>query len=104
MYLEDNVTLTLGDGEETDQDESILVSSPDVITHIPDGEIDWMVFVLASCDGNSRLVASEYDGDEECSMRVGIYSDEVLFVVRLVDAGRVCGIYSHIASRPSHQT
>lgn len=62
------------------------MSSPDVILDIPNREVDWMIFMLASCDGNCCLVTSEYDGNEYCSMCVGIYSNEVLFVVKLVDA------------------
>ena len=42
-----------------------------------------MIFVLASCNGNGGLVASKDDRDENCSMRVWIEGDEVLFVKEL---------------------
>jgi len=63
-----------------------------------------MIFMLAGCDGNRCFVASEYDGDKHCAMCPSIYSNEVLFIVRLVDIGVLCETCLHIASRPSHLT
>jgi len=65
VYVEDNITLTLGDGQKTNQNESVLVRSPDMIPHISNREIDRVVLVLASCHGNSRFISSEYNGDRE---------------------------------------
>jgi hypothetical protein len=82
MYFKKNTTLTLGNRQEANQDEGILVSSSDVIAHIPDREIHGMIFLLTSCDGDSRFVASKYGGNKECSMRISIYGDEILPVQR----------------------
>jgi len=80
------------------------MSSPDVITHIPDREIDGMIFVLTGCDGSGCFVASKYDGDKHRAVCVDIYSDEVLFIGGLADIGVFHETYLHIASRPSHLT
>ena len=72
--------LTLGDGQKTDQNEGILVSSANVIMHISNRKVDGMIFVLASCDRSGCFVASNYDGDEECSVRIDINGDEILLM------------------------
>ena len=51
-----------------------------MIAHISDRKIDRMIFVLAGCDRNSCFVTSKYDGDEDCTMCVDIYSNKVLFI------------------------
>ena len=83
--LENETMITFGDWQETNQNEGILVGSSDVITDIPDREVDGMIFMLASCYGNSRFVASKYDGNKHCSVCINVFSDEVLFVAGLVD-------------------
>jgi hypothetical protein len=80
------------------------VSSSDAIVHVPDREVNGVVFVLASCHGNSCFVASKYDGNKDRSVRIGIYSDEVLLVQMLVDVHVLRETRLHIASRPSHLT
>ena len=72
------MTLTFGNRKEAKQDEGVLVGPPDVIMDVSNREVDGVIFVLASCDRNCRLVASKYDGDEHCSMSISVYSDEVL--------------------------
>lgn len=44
-----------------------------------------MIFVLAGRDGNCCFIASENDGNEECSMRINVDGNEVLFVAKLMD-------------------
>ena len=60
-HLENGMIRTFGDGQEADQNKRIFVSSPGMIPHISDREIDRMIFVLASCDRNSRFVTSKND-------------------------------------------
>lgn len=72
MCIESSVTLTLWDGQEANQNEGILMSPPDVVTHVPDRKIDRVIFVLTGCDRSCRFVTSEYDGDKDCSVRINI--------------------------------
>jgi len=98
------VILTLGNWQEANQNEAILVCSPDMIMDVSDREVDGVVFLLAGCDGNSCFIASEYDGNEDSSVCINIYSDEVLSVERLVNIHALCETHLHIASRPSSLT
>lgn len=78
MRLESDVARTLWDRQETDQNEGIFVSSPNAVVYIPNREIDWMIFLLASCDRNSCFVTSKQDGDEHRPMCIDVYGNEVL--------------------------
>ena len=50
----------------------------EVVMYMPNGKVDWMIFLLAGCDRNSHFVAPKYDGDEESTMCVWIHRNEVL--------------------------
>jgi hypothetical protein len=104
MYFKNNTTLTLGNWQEANQDEGVLVSSSDVIAHVPDREIHGMIFLLASCDRDSRFVASKYGGNKERAVRIGIYGEDVLLVVRLANIHILYKIFLRIVSRPSCPT
>jgi hypothetical protein len=54
------------------------VSPLDVVTHVPDREIDGVIFMLTSCDGSCRFVASKYDGDKDRSVCINILRNKVL--------------------------
>lgn len=73
-----NRVLTFRDGQKPNQNQSILVSSPDVVTCIADREVDRVVFVLAGCNGNGCFVAPEYDRNEDGSMCIWIEGNNIL--------------------------
>ena len=102
--VENDTMLTLGNRQKANQNEGVLVGSPNVIMDIPNREVNWVVFMLASCNGNGRFVTSEYDGDEECSMGIDVNSNQVLYAVRLANVGALGETHLHIVSRPSHPT
>jgi len=75
-----------------------------MITDVPDGEVDRMIFVLASCNGNGCFIASKYDGDEGGAMCVNVNGNNVLLMETLVRVGGLCETHLRIASRPSPLT
>lgn len=48
------------------------MGTPDMITHIPNREIEGVIFVLAGRNRNGRFVAPKYNGDEYCSIGIGV--------------------------------
>jgi len=82
-YPESGGVLTLWNGKKADQNESILMSLPGVITNIPNRKVNGVVVMLASCHRNSRFVGPEYDRDKDRPVCININGNEVLFVARL---------------------
>ena len=58
-----------------------------MIPDVPNGEVDRMIFVLASCNGNSHFIASKYDGDKGSTMCVNVNGNNVLLMETLVCVG-----------------
>ena len=99
-----NGSLAFRNGQEPNQGESVLVSSSDVVTDVPNRKVDGMIFVLAGRHGNSGLVTPEYDRDKNCPMRVSVKGNDVLFQ-RVNLCFRIGGkVYVRIDSKPSPQT
>jgi hypothetical protein len=48
------------------------VSTPEVVAHIPDREVQGMIFVLAGCDGNGRFVAPKDYGNKKSAMGIWV--------------------------------
>ena len=71
--------LTLGDWQKTNQDEGILMSMPDVVLYVPDGEIHRMVLMLASCDRGCRFVRPNNDQDRGCAVHVSVGRYQILW-------------------------
>lgn len=98
--------LTFGNRQKTDQNEGIFMSPPDVISYIPNREVDWAILVLACRNRGCHFVRPKDDGDKGCPMHVRIAGDKILFVAGSV-VGQVLSLvkyYEHIAPRPSLRT
>ena len=48
--LKTNGILTFGNRQETNQNKSVLVGSPDAVVHIPNREVDRVILMLAGSD------------------------------------------------------
>ena len=71
--------LTLGDWQKTNQDEGILMSAPDVVLYVPDGEIHRMVLMLASRNRGCRFVGPNNDWDKCCTVHVSVSRYQILW-------------------------
>jgi hypothetical protein len=52
--------------------------TPYIVMYVTNGHVDWPVDVVASSDGDGRLVTAKNDGDEHRPDCVGIFSDCIL--------------------------
>lgn len=66
------------DGQEPNQNEGILVSSPEVVANIPNRHVYRMMFMLAGCDGNGSFIAPKNYRYENSPMCIWVSRYEVL--------------------------
>jgi hypothetical protein len=57
-------THTFGYREETDDNKSIVVSSPHIVVHIANRGIQGVIFIVTRAHGDSSLVTTKDDRDE----------------------------------------
>jgi hypothetical protein len=58
----------------------VFVCSPNAVMDIPNREINRVVFMLTSSDGNSCLIGAEDDGNEHRPMCCRIHRNDILCV------------------------
>jgi hypothetical protein len=80
------------------------VCSPDVITDIPYREVDRVVFMLTGRNRDSRFITPKDDRDENSSMCIDIYRNELLFTTRLAGVSIFHEMYLRTGPKPSHPT
>lgn len=94
--VRDDRTPTFGNRQKGNQDKRMFVGSPDMIAHIANRKVNWVVFVLTGRNGDGRLVAPQDDGNEECSVSIRVFRDKVLRRrVSTHDCRRVNAIHTH---------
>jgi hypothetical protein len=64
--------------EEADEDKSGLVCSSKTVVNVPNRDIDRVISLLASCDGDGRLVAAKNDGDKHGAVSCGVFCNNIL--------------------------
>ena len=70
--------LTLWDGQESEDMNSVAVSTPHIVVHIPKRDVEGVVLIMSSGDRDGGLVTTNDDGGKHRTMGRGILGDDVL--------------------------
>ena len=74
--------------------------SPNAVVDVPNREVNRVIDVLTSSDGDGRLVAAEDDGNEHGAVSCGVHRDSIL-LLNIRACWGDADISLHIVPRPN---